>query len=629
MQYKKEIDGLRALAVLPVILYHAGIERISGGFLGVDVFFVISGYLITSIILSELAQGKFSLIKFYERRVRRILPPLFITIIFTLIVSFFVFIPTHIKDVGQSVVATNVYLSNYFFYLETDYFNQFTNHAPLLHTWSLAVEEQFYFIFPVLLILFFRINNRKLFLLLYILLIVSFVASVNLVKTDAQLAFYSIHSRAWELMIGALLAFNTEKIQHCLATLALAKRLQLSEVVSWVAFIGLMWSYLFVNIRDYGHPSFITLIPVIAAGLIIVFSGETKYFKAVIGHKWLVFIGLVSYGLYLYHNPVYSFITYQNETDPEFAFHLKLAVLPVILLVAYMSYRFIETPIRKGSVLKRAPLFLSAALISVSLAIVGYVFHKTDGFQAYFLNKYFAGGGHSLINIDKEKQLIEEVRQKYPQKNLPFICDSAEDCTKILVIGDSFGEDAFLAMSTIRPKTVALRTIYFDDPCMKTFNVDQLNGQCMGGNISLANIKDADIVLITAKWQESTYQDGYLMAKAIQERFKKRVVVSGSVMFSDISSMTLRAAKLGVDVFKSKDLVYKNVRWDRISISNKLRKIVQEDKNLVWIEKYDFFCAATQCTVFLDDGSPLIWDNAHLTVKGYPLFGEFLFNHLL
>ena len=206
MKYRAEIDGLRAIAILPVILFHAGFEIFSGGYLGVDIFFVISGYIITSIILSKIDEGHFSILEFYEHRARRILPVLFLVSFLSIVFGYFILLPHQIKDLGQSIVATSFFVSNYFFYFETDYFNEFTNKAPLLHTWTLAVEEQFYIIYPLLLIAVFKYKKLNLKWVVAIILITSFVFAVVTVRTNQSLAFYSTQTRAWELMVGCLLA---------------------------------------------------------------------------------------------------------------------------------------------------------------------------------------------------------------------------------------------------------------------------------------------------------------------------------------------------------------------------------------------------------------------------------------
>ena len=206
MKYRAEIDGLRALAVIPVILYHADFDIFQGGFVGVDIFFVISGYLITSIIIRDIENNHFSLINFYERRARRILPSLFFIVFLTVIFSCLYLPPHALKDVGQSVFSVSLFISNIFFYFETDYFANTAKMAPLLHTWSLGVEEQFYILFPILLLFIKKLKKLFQIFLIFFLLICSLYISESLLKNDQEYSFFIVISRFWELAIGSLLA---------------------------------------------------------------------------------------------------------------------------------------------------------------------------------------------------------------------------------------------------------------------------------------------------------------------------------------------------------------------------------------------------------------------------------------
>ena len=222
MKYRREIDGLRALAVLPVIFFHAGFEAFSGGFVGVEVFFVISGYLITTIILSELEQGKFSILNFYERRARRILPALFLVMLVCIYFAWVWLLPSDMKKFSLSLVAVSVFASNILFWRESGYFDTDTALKPLLHTWSLAVEEQYFVLFPLFLMLLWRLGKRW----ILIILATVFVASLSLAQWGAyaqpDTAFYLLPTRGWELLIGAFAAFylttpNRKSLQKILA----------------------------------------------------------------------------------------------------------------------------------------------------------------------------------------------------------------------------------------------------------------------------------------------------------------------------------------------------------------------------------------------------------------------------
>ena len=207
MQYRREIDGLRAVAVIPVIFFHAGFTIFSGGYVGVDIFFVISGYLITSIIINELEQGNFSILRFYERRARRILPALFLVMFTCVPIAYFALLPNHFVDFAESLISVPLFISNVLFWSERGYFGVTSELKPLVHTWSLAVEEQFYTFFPALLILSWNIAKRSIGRLLIIISLVSLLISWYLTKLHFETAFYLPFARAWELMLGAIAAY--------------------------------------------------------------------------------------------------------------------------------------------------------------------------------------------------------------------------------------------------------------------------------------------------------------------------------------------------------------------------------------------------------------------------------------
>jgi len=214
MDYRREIDGLRALAVLPVILFHAGFETFSGGFVGVDVFFVISGYLITTIILAELEQGKFSIVNFYERRARRILPALFLVMLVCIPFAWFWLLPSDMKDFSKSLVAVSVFASNILFWRESGYFDTAAELKPLLHTWSLAVEEQYYVLFPLFLMLFWKLGKRWILVTLGVVFVASLAVAQWAAYEKQAAAFYLLPTRGWELLIGAFSAFYLSKVNR-------------------------------------------------------------------------------------------------------------------------------------------------------------------------------------------------------------------------------------------------------------------------------------------------------------------------------------------------------------------------------------------------------------------------------
>ena len=376
LTYRADIDGLRAVSVLPVIFYHAGVGLFSGGFVGVDVFFVVSGYLITSIILDEIRVGKFTYLGFYERRIRRIFPALFLMIGVSLPVGLFVLVPEHLEDFGQSVIAAALFVSNFFFYLEDGYFEGPADLHPLLHTWSLAVEEQFYLLVPLLLA---WLSRRRLSLpgVLLLLAGLSFAFSTWQLERDPSAAFYLLPARFWELMLGAVLA---AAVLPAVRSAWLAATL----VAAGLAAIALA---VFLFAESTPFPGAAALLPCCGTVLII-FAGRTANpLSALLGSEPLRRIGLLSYSLYLWHFPLMVFTRHliiRPFTGMEIA---GLVLLTFILAV--LSWRYVEQPFRRRSAtgamrIGRRPMFRLAAMVMLMAISFGLYTDLSDGAPGRF-----------------------------------------------------------------------------------------------------------------------------------------------------------------------------------------------------------------------------------------------------
>lgn len=303
MQYRREIDGLRAVAVLPVILFHAKVPFFDGGYVGVDVFFVISGFLITSIILGELEAGRFSLAVFYERRARRILPGLLLVIAVSVPVGWLVLPPGELTVFSRSIAAVALFSSNFFFWQDGAYFATAAEVKPLLHTWSLAVEEQYYLLFPLIVMATWRFGRRRLGWLLAlgagVSLLASQIASVRFPNAN----FFFSPTRAWELAIGAGLALPRPDS----ASNALSR-----PVREMLAAVGLSLILLAVLMFDSDTklPSVLGLVPTCGAALVIVCARPDTIIGRYLATRLMVGIGMISYGAYLWHQPVFAFVRY-------------------------------------------------------------------------------------------------------------------------------------------------------------------------------------------------------------------------------------------------------------------------------------------------------------------------------
>lgn len=365
MDYRKEIDGLRALAVVPVILFHAGFETFSGGFVGVDVFFVISGYLITTIILAELEQKKFSIVNFYERRARRILPALFLVMLICIPFAWLWFPPSDMKDFSQSLIAVSAFASNILFWRESGYFDTAAELKPMLHTWSLAVEEQYYVIFPLFLMLFWRLGKRW----TIITLTLAFFASLGLAEWETHknpsAAFFLLPARGWELLIGAFTAFY----------LSQANRKNFGKIPSeaggWLG-IALVLYAIFTFSKTTPFPGIHALVPTMGAALIILFATQNTTAGKFIGNKAFVGIGLISYSAYLWHQPLFVFARHRMLLEPSQAAYGILSILALIL--AYLSWKFIEAPFKNKLLINRGfifSLFIVGSSLFISFGLYG------------------------------------------------------------------------------------------------------------------------------------------------------------------------------------------------------------------------------------------------------------------
>lgn len=372
MHYRAEIDGLRAVAVLPVILFHAGYSAFSGGFVGVDIFFVISGYLITSIILFEMEQGKFSIVNFYERRARRILPALFFVMAATLPFAWMWLIPSEFKDFSKSIVAVMLFSSNVLFWQTSGYFDTAVESKPLLHTWSLAVEEQYYVLFPILLLLAWRLGRRNLAALILLLVVASLMLAQFTTTAAPDASFYLLPTRGWELGIGALAAIYMNRGE------------QIKLARGWSESLGMLGLLLIVaSIVVYDEhtpfPSVYTLAPTIGTALIILYCRPATLVGWLLTRKVMVGIGLVSYSAYLWHQPLFALARQRSAHEPGLPLFTALGLLALVL--GYFSWRYVEAPFRDRTRIGKQRVFAFSAIGMFIFLCIGLAGYQTNGFR--------------------------------------------------------------------------------------------------------------------------------------------------------------------------------------------------------------------------------------------------------
>ena len=616
MFYRKEIDGLRALAVLPVIFFHAGFSHFAGGYVGVDIFFVISGYLITSIILSDLSESRFSLSNFYERRARRILPPLYAVMFISSIFVFLNYSPYEAKDFYQSLVAATLFLSNYFFYIETDYFNDFSESAPLLHTWSLAVEEQYYLLFPVLLIFLSRFKKLITIICVVFLFIASLSFSFFESSYDQGANFYLLPSRLWELLVGAIIAIALIGNQ--------SYYFQDKTSANILSFLGIALIFFAIATFDKEtiFPGINALFPTIGTALLIVFLNDQTILYKFFSFKPMVKIGLLSYSLYLWHQPIFA-ISRSYSLDPLSTLHYLLLII-LAFIMSVLSYKYIEIPYRNKRIISTNMLIKTLVLFILFFLSLGFAGHKYDGFKDSIHARY--AHNENAIYIDKNFELSKRTaiwNEQLLDSDMPY---EAPTKKRILIIGDSKSEDLFIAMKLNNQfdRDYEIRRMELNDSCMQSRRSNRaMTPECTQKMNTLKNYisdNNPNFIIFSNTWTEKYNQDVSHFILEFAESYK--TIVFSTANFNDMTDISLEISRK--KIINSKHFVFKNIHKNHQKASDDLRYLLS-NSSVQFIEKLEFFCSfdLKECNIL--DSKPLIYDSGHLTDHGAIFLGQKLY----
>ena len=614
MKYRAEIDGLRALAVVPVILFHAGFELFSGGFVGVDVFFVISGYLITTILIEDIENKRFSIIKFYERRARRILPALYLVLLISSVVSTLLMSPQQLKDFGQSLIATVTFLSNIFFFLKADYWAQSSEFLPLLHTWSLAVEEQYYLVFPVFLFFAWRFGKNKVFWMIVVVAAISLMLSEWGWRNKTIANFYLAPARAWELLAGSIAAFVAQKYgvrkSNTLASLGL----------------GAIVFSIFAYDESTPFPSVYALVPVLGVVLLVLYADKETLAAKLLSAKAFVGIGLISYPAYLWHQPLLAFVrVYQSSIDINLV--AKIYIVGVTFLLAVLSFKYIERPFRtKGKVSAKFILSFTIVPLVVFIAYGAYL-HNTFGLRELKMSFLSPKTVQYLDVLEQEVKKREEVWGRLlSEAEIPF-----DNTAKLnfLFIGDSLSEDLYV-VSKMSKKLVSIitsRRVAFDEYCAKHI-VTGGRETNIDGNFCADSIEkylksdlfdDADVIIIAAAWlSNAQYLENLLDHRLLND---KKIIVYQTHAFTDISSLLLSLDSDFDNLDFTNNFFFTSKR-SRTEFANAIIGDIALSYKIPTLNGFDAFCDSIkqQCVLFNDNGNPLIIDQSHLSKSGISVF---------
>jgi peptidoglycan/LPS O-acetylase OafA/YrhL len=424
MQYRAEIDGLRALAVVPVILFHAGFELFSGGYVGVDVFFVISGFLITTILIEDIENKRFSIVNFYERRARRILPALFFVMLVCIPFAWMLLPEAALNKFGNGLIGVSLFLSNVVFWRQQGYFDESAELNPILHTWSLAVEEQYYVLFPIFLILAWRFGKNRVFWMLVVMAAVSLLLSEWGWRNSAVANFYLAPTRAWELFTGSIAAFVVQK-----------QGVRKNNLLALFGLAAILFSIFFYD-KATPFPSVYALAPVLGVVLLVIYADRDTFAAKLLSTKGFVGLGLISYSAYLWHQPLYAFFRVYNK-EVTLNSYASLGFFVLSLVLAYLSWRFIEKPFRCKTNFSKLSIFS----LGIGSLLLIYAF-------GYATKQAYVGGEYRLAydlsnsnyvyfeNLDERKFI--EGRLIYPLSPVDTVVVGSSRVMQInsSVIGD-------------------------------------------------------------------------------------------------------------------------------------------------------------------------------------------------
>ena len=637
INYRPEIDGLRAIAVSAVIFYHAqlnffGQKIFEGGFIGVDIFFVISGYLITSLILKELkTTGKFSFRYFYERRARRILPALIVVILASIPAAWLFLLPGSFIEFIKSVLYSLGFSSNFYFhYSGLQYGAQDGLLKPLLHTWSLSVEEQYYILFPIILITIFKFFKKYLLGILFLGFFISLLMAEWGSKNYPAATFYFLHTRMWELIAGSLLAyFEIFKNRR-------SKNSVLNLILPGVGIILIMHSIFFYNDKIF-HPSLYTLSPIIGVSFIIWYSKKDELITRILSSKPFVGIGLISYSMYLWHYPIFAFARIKSDIPSQYD---KFEWIILTIFLSIISYIFIEKFFRNKNTNFFKILFIFLFSIIILFISLFSLYKNSNSFE--FTKKI-------KRNIDNKKIFLENEHYKFRKSYSPEnFKNTPNNKKKVLVVGNSVGEDFFKIFylnkelfknydfELISPK-IRKRNSVYQVKCLEELIKKRIT-KCEGfefTNNILSQFEKSEIIVLSTLWTEDDLLALNNLIPLIHSKNKKIILTNKSIFMEVYTANKFNPLDYYIysnkkfpnkkELKKIEKEVFESL--DQKKLNNKLVKKAKKF-DIPFLNLEDFQCNYLDktCDLVTPNNYKIYWDRTHITEIGAKYLGTKIYN---
>lgn len=631
IKYRDELDGLRALAIISVVLYHSGLQIADinifrGGYIGVDIFFVLSGYLISKQIIFEIENtGKINLLNFYFRRLRRIIPALFLVISICFLCSWIILLPSNFVDFAYSAISSIGFFSNaYFFFSQIEYEAKDALLIPLLHTWSLSVEEQFYIIFPFVLLILSKTYWAKLGQLICTLCLASFALALTLQHEHSVLNFYLSLTRFWEILVGTLVVLLELKLKP--------KHIEKFSGIGSVFGLILIISSLLIFRNETPHPSLITTLPVFGTALLIIFLRDDIFLTRLVSFNFLTFIGKISYSLYLWHYPVMAF-SRLNDPTPSTKDRVEWILVSIALAVA--TYFLVEVPCRKTQFSKQK-IVLYLAPVSLLLAVSIIVVFQ-DGFRSRFEK-------HPLLaNFELDNDFLAEETMSF--LNLSTFSDSK---INLLFVGNSHSIDTFNAFFLNEEKFEEFGLKKYPKEVQFACLLDEKGKtkKKLKAFFNSKEVMDSDILVVSTRFQKRTCGnelpihdlDGLKDFLKFSSNIGKPVIVFGNTPeFKNIGNRLISDdyfLKISRTPSVSKQTEFQELREKinkdyfilqnpKIHLLNLEIEEITLNHGFLYLDKVRFLCSTSKqsCTGITKTGFKVFYDYGHYTLAGAKLFG--------
>jgi peptidoglycan/LPS O-acetylase OafA/YrhL len=628
--YRSDIDGLRAIAVLAVVLHHAFPEYVRGGFVGVDIFFVLSGYLISTIILAGLEKGKFSLSDFYARRVKRIFPALFLVLVTTLAMGWITLIPNEFKALGKHALAGSAFVSNFAFWFEAGYFDASATSKPLLHLWSLAIEEQFYLFWPFTLYALHRWGRATIRWIL-VLLTVSLVFNLWLVRHDLNAAFYNPLARFWEMMMGATLA--AMHVKKIFAADLLPNRLKHLNFIGpqWLTTAGAtLLALVLIRLNpECRFPGWWAFVATLGTCLMIAAGKEGWFNRYVLSSKPMVWIGLISYPLYLWHWPLLSFAHIRNGAQPSD--HVQWQWVGASFLLAWLTYLLVERPIRFGVLKNKRFVTLLLCGSIAGTAAAGYAVQVKEGFPGRFpslLSTLLSKGGRDAI-VDGWREDSCVLDFNIPPTAYKPLCVEEKRRPLVFIWGDSHAGSLYPGFKALQDSGkyefgIGQRAGAI---CPPVLGIDPRPMCAAINNDTIRVIRETvpEIVILYAWWHEEKvhgrYYDMYKLEATVAEIKKagvKRIILLGAVPYwkEDLPQILLKVARQGGGIKNPPLRLGEEYLDPWVRAATNEMRARSAAMGIEFISGMDFFCNKQGCLTRMSENAsePLSYDYGHLTV---------------